>query len=1253
MTAADSTNGRARWLSWLFLLAGLLATGIAYERVNHLVQQEVSAQLDARAKEAKFSVERQVSAYTEVLRGLQAQFVADANLSRATFHKVAASLHLESRLPGIQAVGFSPRVAPQERAAFAEALKGVAGSAGVASSSWTTASMPAAGASFIVQFIEPLEKNQGGFGYDQLMEPKRRIAIEKARDTGELASSGRVRLFIEPGNVDGLVFFLPVYRGGDVPASLAARRERIVGVVFLAVRVDEVLRSVFGPELLNTLDIEIYDMNGNETASTLLDGRNLIFDSGAYQGARRLHAPELIRPLSRSMQLPFSGSTWQLEVTALPNFVGRSQSWLPYIAALASSLLSLMVFFIMRYLDLTRHKSDARAEKAEHSLNSRERQLAKITGSIDAVLWTFNLLDRKIEYVSPAVERVYGRPADAFYANPMLWTDCIHLADRKQAIDTFKTIEQTGREVLQLRIIRPDGEVRWIRYEAHFIAADSAGAGRIDAVCNDITQQHLLEESQHRHIRALRAIHQCEERIAAAEAEDALLQGICDIAVRAGYRMAWAGMVRTDGGGIALAGIAGDHQDYLASIETALAAGGDGMATIGEALRSNRPVVANDFSHDPRLAPWRQEAMRCGFNSKIALPLVGAQSLIGIVNVYASEENAFDAEEMELLAGLAQRVAIAIESLRNRVQRQAAEGALRLRQRAIEASANAIIITSATRPGYPVEYVNPAFERMTGYSFAEMAGQSLALLHRDDVDQPGLAEIRAVTQERRSGYARLRNYRKDGTLFWSEVYIAPVKDEAGVVTHFVAAKYDVTETKRYQDELEFQASHDALTGLANRSLLKDRLVQAIAHAGRYGEVFWVVFIDLDRFKFVNDSLGHSTGDTVLKEVASRLKGALRDTDTVARNGGDEFVLILSGHHGECQRAATVQRVMEAISRPLSIDDREFYVGCSAGIAVYPDDGKDADALIKHADVAMYRAKECGRNNFQFYTADMNEEALERLHLESDLRHAIDRNELVLHYQPQVCLRTGRIVGIEALVRWQHPRLGLVAPGRFIGLAEETGLIVPIGKWILRTACRQTKLWHLAGLGDLRVAVNLSARQFAEKDLGQSIMAVLDEAGLESRHLEIELTESLVMKNVEYTIGVLRELKARGLQLSVDDFGTGYSSLSYLKRFPIDVLKIDQSFVRDIANSPDDAAIVRSIISLAHSLRLHVIAEGVETPEQLAYLRHHRCEQMQGYFFSRPLPAPQLEAMLREGKSLDAEHLLDPPASEFAAPALCQ
>jgi diguanylate cyclase (GGDEF)-like protein len=430
-------------------------------------------------------------------------------------------------------------------------------------------------------------------------------------------------------------------------------------------------------------------------------------------------------------------------------------------------------------------------------------------------------------------------------------------------------------------------------------------------------------------------------------------------------------------------------------------------------------------------------------------------------------------------------------------------------------------------------------------------------------------------------------------------------------------------------QLQHVATHDALTGLPNRLLLADRMAQAIAQAERHHMRFAILVVDLDRFKSINDSLGHLAGDTMLKEVAQRLAIVLRKADTLARLGGDEFVLILN----EIPRAQDIEsiasRVLEDMARPVKLTDLELHTSASIGISIYPDDGTSAETLLQHADAAMYHAKKSGRNAYQFFAPAMNAFARERLQLENGLRRALASQEFVLHYQPKVDVRSGRIDSAEALIRWRHPTRGLTMPMDFIPLAEESGLIIPIGEWVLREACRQAYAWQAAGMRPLRVAVNLSAQQFKQKNLADVVSTTLSAARLEPHYLELELTESAVMDDPERSIEILRRLSDLGVRISVDDFGTGYSSLSYLRRLPLDKLKIDSAFIREVATSSDDAAIVRAIVSLAHSLHLKVIAEGVETPDQLGFLRDLGCDQYQGYHYSAPVPNNVFVAMLRE------------------------
>ena len=455
----------------------------------------------------------------------------------------------------------------------------------------------------------------------------------------------------------------------------------------------------------------------------------------------------------------------------------------------------------------------------------------------------------------------------------------------------------------------------------------------------------------------------------------------------------------------------------------------------------------------------------------------------------------------------------------------------------------------------------------------------------------------------------------------------PIFDEQGGFQGYRGTGRDITEQKRVEEQIRHMAHHDALTQLPNRVLLHDRIGQAIAQAQRNDEALALLFIDLDRFKTVNDSLGHPVGDRLLQAVAGRLAACTRVSDTVARIGGDEFVVLLSNLDRPEAARHVAQKVLEALSEPVSLDGHELKVTPSIGICVYPHDGADVEALMRNADTAMYHAKQMGRNNFQFFTQAMNDAAQQRLVLENNLRHAVERGEFVLHYQPQLDLRTGGIVGFEALVRWRHPQRGMVLPSEFVPAAEETGLIGPIGEWVLREACTQARAWQKAGNPQLQVAVNCSAQQFQREGFVETVGRVLRDTGMPALRLELEITESVIIHHSEEVNARFQALEDMGVRISIDDFGTGYSSLSYLKRLAIHQLKIDQSFVRDISSDPDDAAIVSAIIAIAHSLGLDVVAEGVETDEQLAFLRSLGCDAAQGYFFSKPLPADEFERLL--------------------------
>ena len=535
-----------------------------------------------------------------------------------------------------------------------------------------------------------------------------------------------------------------------------------------------------------------------------------------------------------------------------------------------------------------------------------------------------------------------------------------------------------------------------------------------------------------------------------------------------------------------------------------------------------------------------------------------------------------------------------------------------------------------------VTYLNVVAERITGWSRADAAGQPLDHVFRI-VDGTTRETARnpmglAVLLDKTVGLtANCVLIRRDGFETAIEDSAAPIHDRFGRVTGAVMVFRDVSATRAMSIQISHLAAHDFLTDLPNRMLLHDRLTQAIGLARRHGHHLAVLFLDLDRFKHVNDSLGHETGDRLLQSVGARLTTCVRRSDTVSRQGGDEFVLLLSEVEHADDAAAVAQKVVTALAAPHAVADHELHVTTSIGISIYPDDGQDAETLMKSADTAMYCAKDAGRNNYQFFTPEMNARAVERQWIEAGLRRALDRQQFELHYQPKMNLETGAMSGAEALIRWRHPERGLIFPTQFVPIAEDSGIIVPIGRWVMREACREARSWIDAGR-PMAVAVNVSAIELRDPDFLDHVCSALQESRLEPRYLELELTESVLMQHTESTASVLQALRNMGVQIAIDDFGTGYSSLSYLQKFPVDTLKVDQSFIHEITALPDCAPIVSAVISMGKSLNHRVIAEGVETLEQFSFLQARQCGEGQGYDFSPPLAAEAFASLLQAGAS---------------------
>ncbi len=551
-------------------------------------------------------------------------------------------------------------------------------------------------------------------------------------------------------------------------------------------------------------------------------------------------------------------------------------------------------------------------------------------------------------------------------------------------------------------------------------------------------------------------------------------------------------------------------------------------------------------------------------------------------------------------------------------------------EKVFEHIGEAIVITDADNK---IVATNEAFTRLTGYSQEESLGKDPKILKSGREPKKFYQAMWESLLRNDYWQGEIWDKRKDGTYYPKLLSISVVRNSDGIITNYIGGFYDVTEQKEAAETIETLSYSDSLTSLPNRFGFYERFSQLLEHAKRYNENLAILLIDLDRFKNINNSLGHAIGDKLLCEAAERLKNIVRAADIVARFGGDEFVIVLINISDSYFAVHVANKIIAAFSALFVIEGHELSSTPSIGISIFPENGLTAEDLLKNADAAMYHAKSQGRNNYQYFTREMHKEALERLSMESDLRLALERNEFYLNYQPQVNIASGQLVGVEALVRWKHPVRGIVSPGYFIPLAEEAGLIESIGEWVLRTACKDNKYWQDLGLKPLIMAVNLSARQFVQANICEIIQSALQDSGLDHRYLDVEITESLLVQNVEKVMETLNKLKSSGICLSMDDFGTGYSNLGYLIKFQFDKLKLDQSFVADITTNPDNAAIARAIITLAHNLRLKVIAEGVETEAQLNYLRTLGCDEMQGYFFSRPVPKEGIVEYLSSGYRL--------------------
>lgn len=870
-----------------------------------------------------------------------------------------------------------------------------------------------------------------------------------------------------------------------------------------------------------------------------------------------------------------------------------------------------------------RARAEIEAQRSHALIDSAFEQLP-------AMIVLKRVSDLRVMRANRLSEQLLGVPPEALQGHMLADLLPPEVSARFIDSDLRAIHDRTLVDLPEERVDLPGAGPRWLHIRKQVLSDTAGNPEYLLVLGEDITARKLAEERAHQLNRTLEVLSATNRAIVQIHDPGQLLDRACEILVQKGsFPLAWIGL-RDDAGSMRWF-IHGQPRDFARQAIDLLCAANRQPCAVTERQpgQAEARFCAGISCCPPALA---EEGRRLGMSSLAVLPLMVSGQQIGSMGIFGNQPDLFDEKGQQILCNLADDLSHALEAIELGGH---AEKSLRLAAQVFESTSEGIMITDADQK---IVMVNKTFTTVTGYSSDEAIGRTPSLLSSGLHDA---AFYRTMWESLRNNGAwsgEVINRRKDGEIYSEWLTLNAVTDQGGSITNFVAVFSDITSRKKTEQELDFLSNYDRLTSLPNRRLFSDRLDLAAAAIRRKGGHLALFYLDPDRLKTINDTLGHAAGDELLRMMADRIGKQLRASDTLARLNGDVFAILASEIAEESHAAVLAEKIMDTLRKPFQIGSNEIYINSSIGISLYPTDTGDLETLHQHADTALHRAKHQGGNSYQFFTRDMNRLMLHRLKLESNLRRALERNEFELHYQPQVCLHSNAIRGAEVLLRWRSPELGMVSPAEFIHLAEETGLIVPIGKWILHTVCAQAAEWQRQGQPPMRFAVNLSARQFREGSLVETVTGALQASGLAPQLLELELTESIIMEKTEQTIATLVQLNEMGIQVSIDDFGTGYSSLSYLKRLPIQVLKIDQSFVRDIASDADDKAIVGAIVALAQNLRLRVIAEGVENAEQLDHVRALGCDEVQGYHFSKPLAAADFEAFVARRQSAQAPAL---------------
>jgi diguanylate cyclase (GGDEF)-like protein/PAS domain S-box-containing protein len=888
----------------------------------------------------------------------------------------------------------------------------------------------------------------------------------------------------------------------------------------------------------------------------------------------------------------------------------------------------------MRFLEcVNRAYTEADQERylVERSQEISSREIQDLYSRLEAAQriaglghWSFNHVEQRGLW-SEECFRIAGLPPSSSSLNYRELSQRVYKDDRVYLKDRVDAALHDGKDFeLEFRLIVRHGETCWVRVIGQPVMDAHGMVNRLHGTIMDVTRRKLVELRQSMEHTVTRLL---AESDSPAEVMPEIIQTISETlgwVCGALWTMNKAESILKRNAVWSLP--QPQIEEFFRMTKQSMPVSGC-TGLIGRTLKQGEPVWISDVTQHTGFKR-AAAARKAGLHAAFAFPIEAGGEILGIIELFAAQPQQADQEMLRSAHFIGRHIG-------QFFQREQAEAALRESEAHFRA-----LVEQASDSFYVHDFegrfidVNQRGCDCLGYTRNELLNMSMADI---DVDLSinKLKSLLGPITSRTPIALESRHRRKDGTVFPVEIRIGPI--EINGHQHLLSLARDVTERKELQDHIQHLAYHDPLTDLPNRAMFNRHLSHAMIQARRYYKGLAVLFIDLDRFKNINDTLGHDAGDRLLQEMSRRLTASLREGDLVARLGGDEFVVLLEEVTDLSHVSQVAQQILTSLVKEYPLDGQLVHITASIGISAFPEDGRDEFSLMKHADVAMYRAKAAGKNNFQFYSAHMDLHSAAQLALESSLRRALERDELLLHYQAKVDAQTGRITGVEVLARWQHPELGLMHPEHFIPLAEETGLIVPLTKWVLREACTQNCAWQKQGLPALRIAVNLSARQFADQNLLNDVESILKEVGMDPTLLELEITESMMMHNTDKTIEVLAGLKAMGIHIAIDDFGIGYSSLSHLKQFPIDIIKIDRSFITDIPGDQADEAIADAIIAMGKSLKIIVVAEGVEALEQLQFLRSRGCDEIQGYYFSRPIPASDFAKLLRKNTATALAH----------------